>query len=378
MYIEIVGTGQHNKGAEMMLITILQQLKHDEFKFVFAPSNYSGGYDFYAKLGVYQKFRLPFKSFDFDFMGDLIPKKLRKLYGIVLNKEIKCVIDASGFRLSEQWGDNFILDYYNDIIKWKKQNKKIILMPQSFGPFIKENNKKLVYEIIQKCDLIFARDANSYKLLKSINNNNNIFLYPDFTSLLKVKIPSYFNNSKNNKICLVPNKRILDKGNISLEVYKGFFIQVINELLHYNYEPFFLIHGGEDDKKLAIEINNNINAPIDIIIETNALFVKGIISKSTALVGSRYHGIASALYSNKVAIGIGWSHKYEALYKDMNFHEGLLKDLDSTTVNKSLESIINQSQRKKIEYKLKEAKINLDTTSLEMFQKIKDFLKVSK
>jgi len=105
--IEIKGAGSQNKGAEMMLLTILQELKKtsSEIKFTVTPCIGVCEYGFFSKYGLYPKVWLSFKGFQFGRLGRFIPKKIRTMYGLITNDEIDVVLDASGFAYSDQWGE---------------------------------------------------------------------------------------------------------------------------------------------------------------------------------------------------------------------------------------------------------------------------------
>ena len=142
MIIEIRGTGSHNKGSEMMLLTILEQLKDQNIKFVITPQLGSCEYAFYSRLGLYPKIWFRYKGFQFGKFGKFIPKKLRDLYGMVIDEEIDMILDASGFAYSSHWGDYPTKIMAEESKRWKKMGKKIILMPQAFGPFENDTIKQ--------------------------------------------------------------------------------------------------------------------------------------------------------------------------------------------------------------------------------------------
>jgi colanic acid/amylovoran biosynthesis protein len=344
MIIEIKGTGNQNKGAEMMLLTVLQQLSQKNLKFAYAPLVRSDQYAFYSKLGLYPKLWLRYKGFQLGKLGKLIPKTLRSMYGIVIDEEVDAILDASGFAYSDQWGTVFTKVMAQETGQWKKAGKKIILLPQAFGPFDKADIRQYMAEIINNCDLIYARDPFSYKELVKITETEKIKLSPDFTMLLEGVKPDYFDKKK-HQVCIVPNKRVVDKTQEG-KSYGSVFVKVINHLASNGLTPFFLIHGGAEDHAIALEINKQLSQPIEIINEEDPILIKGIIKESVGLVGSRFHSLASALYSGTIAVGMGWSHKYKYLFDELGFSEGLigLNEPDDS-LYAALEYIIDAQKR---------------------------------
>lgn len=366
MIIEIKGCGCHNKGAEVMLLTILQELKGENIKFcVSAGPNFK--YECYSKYGLYPKLWLSIKGFQIGRIGKFIPKRLREIYGIIIDEEVDVVIDASGFAYSSQWGNGLTVKMAKNVIRWKKQGKKIILMPQAFGPFENEVIRKYMKIIIDNSDLIFARDADSFNYLRELSKSEKIKHYPDFTNIFKGTLPPYWNEKL--EIAIVPNKRMKDKRRDS-ERYEIFMKEIIEYFQKNNMSPFFLIFGGKEDEELANGINKFLPNKIPVIKEENPYFIKGIIASSKGLVGSRFHSLAFALSSNVIAIGTGWSHKYLNLFKEYEFEEGLIDlNMDFNEVKNRLNLIINDN--KDIKEKLKGINQILENKTREMFNIVK-------
>ena len=255
--------------------------------------------------------------------------------------------------------------------KWKKQKKQILLMPQAFGPFEDEKIKKYMQEIIENVNRIYARDQFSYQELLKIKDDKTVIkLSPDFTTLFKGRIPNYFNKNL-HQVCIVPNKRMKDKIKDNNN-YERFFSEIITILQKNNLSPYFLIHGGEEDNALAEKINSLLTNKILILNEENPFYIKGLIENSLGLVGSRFHSLASSLYSSVPTLGIGWSHKYEYLFKEVNYEEGLLKnDTNNKELIEKLELITNTEKRKKSKTKLSNAVEVLKSKNKKLFEEIK-------
>lgn len=368
--IEIKGTGSHNKGAEMMLLTIVEQLKSETIKFTIAPQLGSCEYPFYSRLGLYPKVWFRYKGIQFGKFGKFIPKKLRDLYGMVIDEEIDMILDASGFAYSSQWGDYPTKIMAEESKKWNQMGKKVVLMPQAFGPFENDSIKSYMKEIIENVTLIYARDSDSCNALKSIKDDDKIKLCPDFTVLFKGIKPDYFDSAK-HQVCIVPNQRMKDKTNDS-QNYEEFFANIIKKIQSQNLSPFFLIHGGGEDKKLAEKINDLLDQKIELVDEENPYFIKGIIENSIALIGSRFHSLASGLYSGIPTLGTGWSHKYKHLFQEFDFEDGLLNlHISEDEIDNALEFIFDKVKNNDFKRLLINKKKILEQKSVKLFEEIK-------
>ena len=233
MIIEIRGVNFLNRGAELMLVAILENYKYKNIKFCIEPSSHSP-FIKRTKLGLYQKIGYGKYTYILNFFGNFIPKKLRKNFGLILEKEVDIILDASGFAYTDQWGTKILKLMSKDVLKWKKQGKKIIFLPQAFGPFENEKNKRNMSIILDNIDFIFPRDKISYEYLNSIKNNKKIIQYPDFTNLISLK-----KEKKDiDKICIIPNVRMLDKTDYD---YYKFLLDTIIYLLEKK-EKYFLFN----------------------------------------------------------------------------------------------------------------------------------------
>jgi len=366
MNIEIIGTQFINKGAELMLLAIIDQLKkrNKDIDFCMEPHPYFSPYKNYAPLGIYSKLPYNKRGINFGSIYTLIPFNIKKTFGHIKDSEINIYLDASGFQYSDQWGENSARKLATSIKKWKKQGSKVILLPQAFGSFKSEKLQKHMNIIIEYADIIFAREETSYNYLKSINDNNNILMAPDFTNLISVNLDE--NSEYKNKICIVPNKRMIDKTKNANNYIKA-LREIINELTHHKIEYFFLIHEGKEDKNI-IEQLRLLKKPL--IIETDdAIEIKKIIGESQGMVGSRFHGLVSSLSQGKPVIALGWSHKYYELLKDYGCEQYVF-DFKKSNVKKQIEVFINMDIYFNTINTINSKSIELKKQSQEMWDKV--------
>ncbi|MGM0641807.1 MAG: polysaccharide pyruvyl transferase family protein [Thermotogota bacterium] len=351
MNIEIRKVQFVNKGAELMLYAILNKLKaaYPGAKFVMAP-NKNSPFEKRADLGLWQKSWYWKYRVQWGDLANLLPKQIRLMYGIILDKEIDVVIDAAGFAYSDQLSPKSCSELTNSCKRWKKNGTKIILLPQAFGPFNLYSNKNNIRTIAKNVDLIFARENISYQnLVGIVGERPNIRVAPDFTNLIKGEVPDYF-SEQINSFCIIPNYRMIDKtSDNNSKLYLPFLIRITKQLIHKKQNPFILVHEGDKDYWLAKEISKALDYQVPIYQENNPVKVKGIIGTCKGTIGSRFHGLVSSLSQNVPAIGTGWSHKYQMLFEDYNFSEGLINvNANENEIVRKLELIINSNSNQKI------------------------------
>ena len=354
MFIEIRKAGFINKGAELMLYAVLYKMQEafPEAKFVIAQghNNSSAPYFKRAKLGFYQKAWLWKYGFQWGHLAILLPGIIREMYGLVLERETDIVIDAAGFVYSDQLGTKYTSELARSAKFWKNHGIKSILLPQAFGPFSSDQIKKNIKTAVDNIDLICPRDPISYKHLTDIvGERPNIRIFPDFTNLLDGIVPEYFDAS-GHQFCLVPNYRMIDKATKEQsKAYLPVMTECIKYLLEKKQKPFILIHEGEDDEMLARQLAQKVKSDLPIIKESNPLKIKGILGSCQGTIGSRFHGLVSALSQGVPSLGTSWSHKYRMLFKDYDFEEGLIDILDKKEeIKKKIDMIIDPVTKNKI------------------------------
>lgn len=357
MIIEIRGTNFTNKGAELMLHAIINELLtnyKDNLKLVVDSA--TGSYIDRALLGLYQKVWFPNKfSVSFNkFLSEKVPGKIKNNFGLVSDSDIDIILDASGFAYSDQWGPGPAERTAVLTEHWKKSGKKVIFLPQAYGPFSNDSIRASMKKIIENVDIMFARDPISYKYLTDIvGPKDNIKLSPDFTNILHVNTPSNHENLV-NRPCIVPNYRMLDKtGEKESNYYRNLLVDIISYLQNKNYDPFILIHDLGKDLQLAKEVEAKLLKPIQIVNESDSLSIKAILGTSKFVISSRFHGLVSSLSQAVPSIATGWSHKYEMLFEDYECSNLIIKTFESQTeVFSKLEQLTNDDSYNAVKSKL--------------------------
>lgn len=375
--VEIRSAGFINKGAELMLLAALQKMRevNPDASFTIAPTTRKGSQPFHkiTALGIYPKADLWKYRVQWGGLAAIVPAKIREMFGVVLDREVDVVLDAAGFAYSDLWGPGSTLQLAKACRRWKKTGTKIILLPQAFGPFSSFGIKDAIRRVADSADLLFAREEVSYRhLVEAVGGERpNLRMAPDFTNLIEGVLPERYDFRK-LRFCLVPNFRMIDKTTGEQgKNYLLFMAECARYLEEKGQNPFLLVHEGEDDLRLAKEIRKLAGATLPIILEDHPLKIKGIIGVSEGMIGSRFHGLVSAMSQGVPTLGTGWSHKYRMLFADYGFPEGLLNvTLDQDEIYGKINLIIEPRSREKIKSIIKKNSQNLMDRSILMWKEV--------
>jgi polysaccharide pyruvyl transferase WcaK-like protein len=342
MYIEIRGVEFANKGAELMLRAVMEQVgaRVPSAKIVLGPGD-RRPYVERARLGTYQK--LTFASMGAPAsarVAQMLPKKFRRYYGLVTAGEVRVILDASGFAYSDQWGPRSTATSAAMYEHARKLGTKVILLPQALGPFKGAKVRAAVRRMVDNADLVFPRDDASYRyVVEAAGERGYVVQAPDFTNLIDGIPPA--SAEFDSRACVIPNARMIEKVSADgKRQYLPFLRTVFETLLEGGARPYILLH-ADQDAKIGAEIAAMFAPAIPVVHEPDPLKIKGLLGRAGAVIGSRFHGMVSALSQGVPALAAGWSHKYEMLFQDYGFPEGVLHvSADAADVREKVADIL--------------------------------------
>lgn len=352
MFIEIKGVQFVNKGAELMLASVVERVKQywPDAEIVLEGNPFSP-YKSRALLGAYQKLSLRKNVLDLNSFAYYLPKSVRnylKKWGIVTEADIDVVLDAAGFAYGDQWGALKVTHLGGELNRYKKHGCKYIFLPQALGPFTREKDIKTLKASLPNASLICAREEDSYNNIRGIiGDASNLIQMPDFTNAVKGIVPDYWQGG-DKKVCFVPNSNMIGVKNRNLDWKKNYISimqMLIERVKQQGFIPVLLNHEGEGDRDICDQLNALFDNSIEVIEESHPLKVKGIIGASKAIVCSRFHGCVSALSQGVPNLGTSWSHKYEQLYREYEVSELLIDPLASEdALVELMDNVLNDNQ----------------------------------
>ncbi len=346
-----------NKGAELMLQSVVQQLETVTPKVrivvprdVFYDNlNYCSRHHILPLFLVSNKWKERVKKF-------LFRNILNKTW-YVTPDQVDVILDAGGFQFSDQWAvsEKFITAKRNYYSKFTKKNRKIVFLPQAFGPFKQPMSQQLMKVVYSVADLLYARETESYNHLKSLfPDTSKIRIAPDFTCLSKnsnlssVILP-------NDYVVLIPNIRMVSHTKQDVSDHYMQFLRDVSEYLIGKGETLVLLnHEGKDDLGLLLRLNDTLSQRALLLSNLDALEIKRIIGEAKLIISSRFHGVVSGLTQGVATLCTAWSHKYLELLKEHGCESNILAINDIT----SAKQIIEEALKTPAMFSSKEGRIN--------------------
>lgn len=368
----LTGLGTLNKGAELMLYAILQEIERK-----FPDSTV-----YIDKRQVTQGAEYVHTSLKFKLLPNIAQKIVVKLHvNDILRRlrlpqvhvpisipKVDYMIDGSGLHFTDQMTNSEDLLLWKQIFKQvRSYEAKVIFLPQGFGPIEKDTTKQAVRLLFENADLVYAREHVSYEYLSNLCfiDKTKLNVCTDFTSLVEGSFPEKYDNLK-NAVCIIPNMQMVAKQVVTLEEYISYLLRLVQEIESYGKNVYLLNHEGERDNKLMSICKEHLGSRIETVNNLNALEVKGLISSAYMVISSRFHGVASALNSCVPCLATSWSHKYQCLFEDYGMDDCVLSikdyEKDIIKIQDYLNAQTNREIRKHLQSQL--PRIKEETTQM--------------
>lgn len=303
-YVEIKGIGFPNKGADLLLCAVLEQLKKRGLTACmepYSPYKYKLDYPIITKTSIYMC------GVNILYPLNILPKYVKQRLGFVSPSKVDLVLDASGFAYGDDWPRSIAK---SRILSGKKTTT--ILLPQSLGPFYKKRSIKTANQISKRAKLIFSREQEGIKHFFSATGIEANYC-PDITFIYKPK-KTEDSAEVPTDVLIIPNFQVyLREG----ETYLINLSKIIFSILSLNRKVTFLNHEGEKDNNICETISQRVlkekGIKINTLCPTTGVEAKQLISRANLVFTSRYHGLISALSQQIPVACYGWSFKYRAI-----------------------------------------------------------------
>lgn len=228
----------------------------------------------------------------------------------------------------------------------KALGKKVVFLPNSYGPFIGLTVKRQVRTVLGQLDLVYAREDVSAKSLGQLLGKN-IPVEMDLGFFLEkgsqdeaLKILQKYNLTKEDKIVGVTIRPWRFPGLSNPETLYKKYIDSVGELTKHLLEKGYKValcnqslgvNSHEDDRNAIRDLLDKIQDPNIIWINENLScdILKAVYSNFYFFVGTRFHSIIFSLTSLVPSIAIGYGgNKALGIMGDFNLDDYVVQIQD--------------------------------------------------
>jgi polysaccharide pyruvyl transferase WcaK-like protein len=256
--------------------------------------------------------------------------------------------------------------------------KKLVLLPQTYGPFKKNLTKLMAGYILNRASVVYCRDRPAVEYLKTLLGTNRtdrkVRFAPDVAFILdarkpeRVSIEPSANIRAHNSIVVGLNiSGFLFNGGykrdsmLGLKVnYHSLVYEIIDLLMKHENVAVILIphvfppagYESESDPQACLKVYEELNGkyPERIFLIRgcyNHNEIKYIIGLCDFFIGSRMHACIAALSQGIPAVGIAYSKKFEGVFESVGLADCVAdaRSCDEGQLLEKVESALEQKDR---------------------------------
>jgi polysaccharide pyruvyl transferase WcaK-like protein len=285
-----------------------------------------------------------------------------------------------GDSFSDIYGmSRFILGSIPSIITFL-MGKKLVLLPQTYGPYKSRISRKVARYILSHAHIILSRDRESMDIVKEIlgkkNGNKQIIFCPDVAFALDSIAPKdgdiqpFINTGKDNPVIGLNINGLLYNGgytrnnmfNLRID-YKLFVHKLSEAFLKKTNANLLLIphtfaaHGHvESDPDACAEVFTAL-APVYkgriqmIAGEYDQHAIKGIVGRCDFFIGSRMHACIAALSQKIPTAAVAYSKKFKGVFDSIDVGNFVIDAREAETqeaINKIIAMFEDRTRIEKI------------------------------
>ena len=239
-------------------------------------------------------------------------------------KQCDYVIDlTAGDSFTDIYGQYTFDGETNVKLLVKKMGKKLILGPQTYGPFSTDKNIQKAKKAIESADLVISRDQMSADYIASFSDKN-VYITTDLAFTLPWKRKDSDISDKVQIGINVSGLLLSDKTEkttllVDLKTsYDTYIRGVIDWLLaEKQYNIYIIPHVGKDGSDYIRKIYGEQLNYCEVYCDP--ISAKNMISKMDIFIGARMHTTVAAFSSGVATIPTAYSRKFSGLYANIGY-----------------------------------------------------------
>ena len=292
----------------------------------------------------YRFFRKWLYQHKLHFFNTLFRRTIRKV------KVVAAINGGDG--LTDLYGD-FWLNYRLPEMKLAIElGIPFILLPQTIGPFLDEQNKERILSILKKADRIYVRDNNFVEELEKNHlpyvkaNDLSFYMRPE-PFPVEIQKPCVGINVSG----LAYSNRF---GNLAghFSLYPKLITEIVRLFQAKGYNIYLIPHAynvakpetDNDDMVSTREFYESLDDKSGVhFIDTDLLSpqIKYLISQMDFFIGTRMHANYAAIFTGTPVFGLAYSYKFKGAFENNGILNRTcdINNLDESQINSVLETI---------------------------------------
>ncbi|MBR6771526.1 MAG: polysaccharide pyruvyl transferase family protein [Lachnospiraceae bacterium] len=278
-------------------------------------------------------------------------------------KQCELILDfTGGDSFSSIYGGRRLMKSILDKLLAVHYGKKLVLMPQTYGPFDAKWSAPLLSYILNKSTQIFSRDKESIKDIRRYTRRE-VCVVTDFAFFLPYQSRKQAGTGKKagvNISGLLWNGGYHGDNQFQLRVdYPSFCRRLIVMLHQMGYEIVLFPHvitveenSRENDLKVCRQFCQEYSFCAMAPAYQDPILAKSYISEMDVFLGSRMHATIGALSAGVPTIPLSYSKKFYGLFSNIGYEvEVSLRELDEEKAIAQIKEYLDHSEelKKKVE-----------------------------
>ena len=248
----------------------------------------------------------------------------------------------------------------------RKKGTRVVLAPQTIGPFRKPHTRAIAKYAMKGCEQIFTRDEQSTDFCRELKYKKSLNEVIDVAFALPFEVVEQAHDKINiglNVSGLLYNGGYDYKNYFGLSFnYKEYVESLIERLLKENYNVHLISHvitkdgSIEDDFVICKQLSEKYPQVVLMPRSESPIEVKSYIAGMDVFIGARMHSTIGAFSAGIPVIPVAYSRKFNGLFNTLEYPYYIDAKADITkdaAVEKTLEWI---EKRSDLSAKIKEGK----------------------
>jgi polysaccharide pyruvyl transferase WcaK-like protein len=195
-----------------------------------------------------------------------------------------------------------------------------VLLPQSIGPFVRDQDQEEMRRALTHVRLVVARDNHSEDTVREIGTSCEIRRAPD---LAIESVRTIANRSSSQDAdrsvrpyaLVLPNRQVLRKLTVSEDDYIRVLQRAATRAAADGLDVLVAAHAQGTDDLLCASVASRIAGARVLEVRSAAAMVD-VVRDAQLVISSRYHGLVAAFANGVPAVAVGWATKYDDLLSE--------------------------------------------------------------